>query len=101
MLRTASSSSSGVGSCDCSDNGLLRANLLGVDLLECRALLVAQDLTLGGIRRGHRQEGRRADLLGDRLHPLDQLLDPLALVDELTGLEVDEVAAETPADRPP
>src|SRR5215218_8941180 len=101
MLRTASSSSSGVGSCGCSDNWLLRTDLFGVDLLQCRALLVARDLPLRRIRRGHRQERRRADLLGNRLHPLDQLLDPLALVDELTGLEIDEVTTEAPADRPP
>src|ERR671923_1787025 len=101
MLRTASSSSSGVGSSGLSANRLLPADLLGVDLLERRALLIACDLALRGVRGRDCQERSRADLLGHGLHPLDQLLEPLALVDELAGFEIDELADHPPADRAP
>src|SRR6476659_5093228 len=66
----ASGSSDGVVSS--SANALTCLNLLGVDLLEARALLPARALALGGVRGRHVEERRGADLVGDGRDPLDQ-----------------------------
>src|SRR5512143_2821052 len=52
------------------------ADLLRVDLLHRRALVVARDLPLGGAPLGNREPLGRAELLGDRTNPLAELLEP-------------------------
>ena len=77
-------------------------DLLGVDLLERRALLVARDLPLGRVRRRHREVRRRAELLGDRQHPLDQLARARARAGRTSPRrEVDQLAGQAVADRAP
>src|SRR5204862_117535 len=65
---------------------LARANLLGIDLGQARALLVAGDLALCGVLRRDGQVRRGADLICDRRDPLDQLLDPPARRNRLRAL---------------
>src|SRR6476659_690759 len=91
------SSSGGRSATDC----LFRAYLLGVDLLKRCTLREPGDLPLGRVRSRDREVLGRAQLLRDGLHPLDQLLDRGAGGTNLVGPQVDELAAETPADRTP
>ena len=67
LLPALGSSVGGVSSS--SANALTCLHLLGVDLLERRALLPARALPLGGVRGGNAEERRGADLLGDRRAP--------------------------------
>src|SRR5215212_5870159 len=89
------------GGCSCSANPLTRLDLLRVDLLERRSVLVAGDLPLGRVLLGHAEERRGADLVRDRRDPFEQLLDPRAGGDRLTALEVDELTRQPVADRAP
>src|SRR2546425_453871 len=97
-LRSSSTSCSAVGS---AADSLTGAHLFREDLLHRRTLLVARDLPLGRIPLGDRKPGRGAELLRDRLHPLDELLEPSARRNRLAVLEVDELAGEPFPDRPP
>src|SRR5436853_3398665 len=78
-----------------------RPNLLHEDLLHRRALLVAGDLTLGRVPLRDREPLRGPELLRDRLHPLDELLQPGARRDRLAALEIEQVAGEPVPDRAP
>src|SRR4051794_39760215 len=82
-------------------DGLSRRDLLGVDLLERRALGDACALPLCRVRAGDAEVRRRPELVRDRLHPLDQLLDPRARRYDLAALEVEQIAGEAEADRAP
>src|SRR4051794_21877777 len=77
------------------------AHLLGVDLLQRRALLVPCDLPLGGVRPGNGEVRRGAELLGDRERPLDQPLDRRPRRPGLARPEVEQLAGEPVADRAP
>src|ERR1041384_8546153 len=70
--RRICSASFGAVSSPSAPHRLPRRDLLGVDLLESRALLEARTLTLGRVRGRHRQELRGSQLVGDRQNPLDQ-----------------------------
>src|SRR5205823_2453186 len=100
IWRIASTRSSIVGSCS-SANAFPCAHLLSVDLREGRALRVPRALPLGGVPLGDREERGGADLLGDRGHPLDELLEAGARGDGLAALEVDQLAREPVANRAP
>src|SRR5205814_920711 len=76
-------------------------DLLRVDLLQAHALPEARALALGRVRRGNGEELRRAELLGDGLHPFDQPLDVRPRRTNLARREVDQLAGEAVADRPP
>ena len=52
-------------------------DLLGVDLLERGTGATLRDLPLGGVPLGHAKPRGRAELVGDRQHPLDETLDTL------------------------
>src|SRR5205085_9048606 len=97
-FRSSSTNSSAVGS---AGDSLTRRHLLCEDLLHRRPLLVPGDLPLGRVPLGDREPGRGAELLGDREHPVDELLEPSARRDRLAALEVEQLAGEAPADRPP
>src|SRR6266852_3721830 len=58
-------------------------------------------LALGGVRFRHGEVGRRADLLGDGKHPLDQRLDTRPRRDDVAALEVDEPLRQPVADCAP
>src|SRR5262245_14571880 len=99
--RMCSSSSSGERSPSSATDDFLGTYLLRVDLLERRAVLEARDLALGRVRGGHGQGLRGAELLGDGPHPLDQLLERRARGPHLMRAEVDQLTAQTPANRAP
>src|SRR5262249_4389429 len=100
-LSFLSSSSSRAARSSSSANALLRPHLLGVDLLQARAILVARELALARVRGGHGQPLRDAELLGDRVHPFEQALQLGAGRAHLERREVDQRAGEAVADRPP
>src|SRR5207247_2365288 len=58
-------------------------------------------LALCGVRLRYCEVRRRADLLGDGKHPLDQRLDPRSGRDDLAALEVDEPVRQPMTDRTP
>src|SRR5262249_14676419 len=89
-----------LGSCS-SANARLGSHLLGVDLLERRALLVPGDLPLRRVRRRHAEIAGRAELLGEGKHPLDQLLELRPRRSRLEPVEVDQLAHQAVADRAP
>src|SRR5206468_7091301 len=97
-LRSSSTTSWAVGS---AGDSLTGPNLFGEDLFHRRALVVARDLPLGGVSLGNRQPRRRSELVGDRLHPFDELLEPRTRGDRLAALEVDQLSREAEADRAP
>src|SRR5579864_142029 len=97
-LRSSSTTSCALGS---AGDSLTGPYLLGEDLLHRRALLVGRDLPLGGVPLGNRKPRRRAELVRDRLHPLEELLDARACRDRLAPLEVDQLSGEPVPDRPP
>src|SRR5712691_4960802 len=97
-LRSSSTTSWAVGS---AGDSLTGPNLFGEDLLHRRALLVARDLPLRGVPLRDREPLRRAELIGDGLHPFDELLEPRPGGDRLAALEVDQLSREAPADRAP
>src|SRR5438876_1791867 len=104
ICRMCSSSSSDVSSSGLSSSAthcLPAPDLLRVDLLEARAFRAARDLALGRIRSRNRQVLRRAELLGDRMHPLDQLFDRGARRPHVVRAQVDELSPEAPANRAP
>src|SRR5919108_3093691 len=76
-------------------------DLLRIDLLERLPRLEPGDLPLGGAYRRHRQVRGRAELLRDGQHPLDQLLEDGTRGADLSRVEVDELAGEAVANRPP
>ncbi len=76
-------------------------DLLGVDLAEGGAFCEALDLALGGVLLRDRQVGRRADLVGDRGDPLEQLLEAPAGRDRLAAGQVEELTGQAVPDRPP
>src|SRR5664279_3345746 len=80
---------------------LSHAHLLSVDLLQAGALVEPRDLPFGGVALGDVQERRRADLVRDRRDPVEELLDPRACVHLLAAGEVEQLAREAVADRPP
>src|SRR5438445_2682285 len=94
----AEGSAPGVGS---AGDSLTGPNLLGEDLLHRRTLHVAGYLPFGGVPLRNREPVCDSELLGDRLHPFDELLEPGARGDRLTTLEVDQLARKPPADRSP
>jgi hypothetical protein len=77
------------------------ARLLGVDLLEGRPLLEAGDLALGGVALGDGEVRGGADLLRHGRHPLEQALEPCPRRQDVSALEVDQLAGEPVADRAP
>src|SRR5438552_11756445 len=106
MPRIASISSSTDGSalrslCFSSANALSCPHLLGVNLLQRRALVEAGALALRGILLRDGEEGRRADLVRHRGDPLEQLLDARPRRHRLAAVEVDQLAGEPVADRAP
>src|SRR5215208_7403486 len=101
MPRICSISSSTLGSVGCSANTLPCPHLLGVNLLERRALLEPRDLPLRRVLLGDREERRRADLVCDRLHPFDQLFETCTRRDRLAALQIEELAGQAVANRPP
>src|SRR5581483_2934884 len=60
-----------------------------------------RDLTLGGVALRDREPRRRAELVRDRSHPLEQLLESCARRDGLAALEIDQLAGEPPPNRAP
>src|SRR5579884_1277667 len=78
-----------------------RAHLLGEDLLGRGALVVACDLALGSVPLGNREPFGRSELLRDRAHPLDELLEPGPRRHRLAAVEVDQLAGEAVPDRAP
>src|SRR4051812_17456360 len=97
-LRSSSTTSWAVGS---AGDSLTGPDLFGEDLLHRRALLVARDLPLRRVPLGDREPRRSPELVGDRLHPFDELLDPRPRRDRLSALEVDQLSREAEADRAP
>src|SRR5436305_2486758 len=77
------------------------ANLFLEDLVRRGALLVAPDLPLGRVPLGDREPLRCAELLGDRPHPVDEPLEARSGRYRFAAREVDELAREAVADRPP
>src|SRR5262245_54544201 len=98
--RIWSASFSGVSSSSAT-HGLSRRDLLGVDLLDARALLEAGALPLGCVCSGNEQQRRGPELLGNRKHPLDQSLELCPRGPYLAARQVDLLAGEAVADRPP
>ena len=92
--RRETSSSLGSRCASSATDRLRRAHLLGVDLLERRALLEALDLALSGVLLGAARYGAAPISSADRLHPLDELLEALPRWDRLAAGEVDELARE-------
>ena len=76
-------------------------DLLGVDLLERGTGATLRDLPLGGVPLGHAKPRGRAELVGDRQHPLDETLDTRPGRKRIASLEVDQVAREPVPDRAP
>src|SRR5207237_67506 len=99
-LRNSSTSSSAPGVNSASDT-LACPDLLDEDVLERRAFLVARDLPLRGVAVGDREPLRSAELLRNRLHPLDELLEARPRGHRLAALEVEQFAGEPVADRTP
>src|SRR3954462_1777154 len=83
------------------NDGLLGADLLGIDLLERRALLVTSDLPLRRVCIRNREVRACAELVCDRQHPLDELGERRPGRAPAPAREVDELAGEPVADRPP
>src|SRR6266849_4980283 len=105
-LRSSSTSCAAVGAEGSPSGGsagdsLTGPDLLGEDLLHRRTLGVSGHLPLGGVPLRNREPVRGSELLGDRLHPFDELLEPGARGDRLAALEVDQLARQPPANRPP
>src|SRR5882724_5994369 len=90
-LRSSSTTSWAVGS---AGDSLTGPHLLGEDLLHRRALLVARDLPLRRVPLGNREPRRRPELVGNGLHPFEQLLEPRPGGDRLAALEVDQLTGE-------
>src|SRR5262249_36829096 len=71
-----------------------RSRMLREDLLHRRRPLGAGELALGGVALGPGEPRRRAELLGERQPPLDELLEARAGGYRLPPLEVDQLAGE-------
>src|SRR4051812_4111986 len=97
-FRSSSTTSWAVGS---AGDSLTGPDLLGEDLFHRRALLVTGDLPLRGVPLGDCEPRRCTELVGDRLYPFEELLDPRAGRDRLTALEFDQLSREAVADRAP
>src|SRR5581483_6962099 len=82
-------------------DALAGGDLLGEDLLDGRAFPVPRDLTLGCVPIREREPRRRAELVRDRPHPLEQLLEPRTRRNGLAPLEVDEITRHPPPQRTP
>src|SRR5438045_544692 len=95
---SSSTSCSGVMS---AGDSLTGRHLLGEDLLHRRALFLARDLPLGGVALRDREPRRDTELVRDRLHPFDELLESCACRNRLAALEVDQLARESPANCAP
>src|SRR5438876_401007 len=95
-LRSSSTScsSENPASLGSASDSLTGPHLLREDLLHRRALLMARDLTLRRVPFRYRKPGRSAELLGDRLHPLDELLEARPCRNRLAAFEVDQLARQ-------
>src|SRR6478672_11042741 len=62
---------------------------------------MARNLPFRGVSLRNREPLRRAELVGNGLHPLDELLDPGARADRLAALEVDQLPREPVSDCSP
>src|SRR5262249_51994951 len=90
--------SSAIGS---RSGGLSRLDLLSVDLLQARSPLEPRDLPLGRVALRDGEVPRSAELVRDRRHPLEQLVDSPSRGNGLPALEVEQLAGEAVADRAP
>src|SRR5579871_1546635 len=63
--------------------------------------LVPGDLLLGGVLLGNGEEVGGAELLRDRAHPLEEVLEASARRDRRAAREVDQLTREPEADRAP
>src|SRR5260221_3080263 len=85
----AEGSAPGVGS---AGDSLTGPDLLGEDLLHRRTFRVTGHLPLGGVSLRNRKPVRGSELVCDRLHPLDELLEPGARRNRFAALEVEQLA---------
>src|SRR5919198_2437208 len=99
-LRICSASCSAVNSSSATDR-LPGGDLLGVDLLQARALLETRALALRGICRRNVEQLRGAELLRDRQHPLDQPLEVRARRPDIAPRQIDHLTGQSVPDRAP
>src|SRR5262249_36612445 len=98
---TISSSLSAAGCSSPSPSANALADLFREDLLERRPLGKALELPFGRVLCRDREIACGTELLRDRQHPLDQLLDPRAGRTRPAALEIEELTREAVPDGAP